>query len=156
MKIKKIIEYTGAVLTSTWLADFFLNYYSAYVLLVLLMVIDYISGMLASYKEAIDNPNDPNYGWSSKKGLNGIIKKIGYLLTNIVALCMDYILRTFSGELGIEVKSSTTIALVVLVWFILNELLSITENTARLGVPVPKFLLNILSDLRQNLDDKKK
>lgn len=31
------------------------------------MVLDYITGMLASKKEAINHPDDPSYGWSSKK-----------------------------------------------------------------------------------------
>ena len=41
-------------------------------LLVFLMVIDYISGMIASMVEAIDHPGDTSYGWSSKKGAKGI------------------------------------------------------------------------------------
>ena len=36
-------------------------------LLVFLMVVDYISGMIASMVEAIDHPEDTSYGWSSKK-----------------------------------------------------------------------------------------
>jgi len=36
-------------------------------LLVFLMVVDYISGMIASMVEAIDHPGDTSYGWSSSK-----------------------------------------------------------------------------------------
>ena len=36
-------------------------------LLVFLMVVDYISGMIASMVEAIDHPGDASYGWSSKR-----------------------------------------------------------------------------------------
>ncbi len=46
------------------------------------------------------------------------------------------------------------IALVVLVWFILNELLSITENAARMGTPMPKFLAGVLADLKHDIDSK--
>ena len=46
-----------------------------------LMVMDYLSGMLASKHEAIEHPGDPAYGWNSKKGVNGIIKKVGYILS---------------------------------------------------------------------------
>ena len=53
--------------------------------LFILMIIDYISGMLASKKEALDHPNDKNYGWSSKKSAIGIYKKIGYIVTICVA-----------------------------------------------------------------------
>lgn len=36
-------------------------------LLIFLMILDYISGMLAAKKEAIEHPDDQKYGWSSKK-----------------------------------------------------------------------------------------
>ncbi len=154
MKIKKLLEYAGALFAGTWIADYFMNYYTAYMLFVFLMVVDYLSGMLASYKEAIDNPDDSKYGWSSKKGIIGIFKKIGYLLINVVALCIDYVLHEFSGEMGIEITGTTVIALVVLVWFMLNELLSITENAARMGAPIPKFLAAVLADLKHDIDSK--
>lgn len=39
------------------------------------MVVDYITGMLASKREAIDHPGDPNYGWSSKREPRGSSKR---------------------------------------------------------------------------------
>ena len=42
-----------------------------------------------------------------------------------------------------------------LVWFIINELISILENIGRMGTEFPEFLKNILADLKDNLDDKK-
>lgn len=36
------------------------------ILLILLMIADYISGMLASKKEAVEHPDDKSFGWSSK------------------------------------------------------------------------------------------
>lgn len=56
------------------------------------MFVDYVTGMLASKREAIDHPNDPNYGWSSKKGAKGIIKKAGYVFVIMVAMILDYII----------------------------------------------------------------
>ena len=55
-----------------------------------------------------------------------------------------------------EITGTTVIALVVLVWFILNELLSITENAARMGAPIPKFLAAVLADLKHDIDSKNK
>ena len=57
-----------------------------------LMVLDYISGMLASKREAIEHPGDPAYGWNSTKGLNGIIKKVEYIFVVFVAVSVDYLL----------------------------------------------------------------
>ena len=41
--------------------------------LLCLMVVDYITGMMASKTEVIDHPSDVSYGWNSKKGTKGII-----------------------------------------------------------------------------------
>ena len=32
-----------------------------------MMVMDYITGMLASKREALEHPDDPAYGWSSRR-----------------------------------------------------------------------------------------
>ena len=32
MKIKRILEYVGALFAGTWIADYFMNYYTAYLL----------------------------------------------------------------------------------------------------------------------------
>ena len=53
------------------------------------MVLDYITGMLASKNEAIDHPGDASYGWSSRKGAKGIIKKVGYLCVIAAAMVVD-------------------------------------------------------------------
>ena len=58
-------------------------------LLFLLMIIDYISGMLAAKKEGMEHPNDAKYGWSSKKSIIGIYKKVGYILIVLVAISTD-------------------------------------------------------------------
>ena len=63
-------------------------------LFIFLMAIDYISGMLAAKTEALTHPGNKRYGWSSKRGLIGIYKKIGYILTVLVALCTDFIIFT--------------------------------------------------------------
>lgn len=55
-----------------------------------LMVIDYVSGMLAAKKESFENPNDSRFGWSSKRSILGIYKKLGYILTIFVAVSIDY------------------------------------------------------------------
>ena len=39
-------------------------------------------------------------------------------------------------------------------WFIASEGLSILENVASMGVPVPKILINLLEIMRQKGDGK--
>ena len=126
------------------------------VLLILsgLMVVDYVTGMLASKQEAIDHPDDPAYGWNSKKGAKGIIKKVGYLCIITVALAVDYIILHVSGSMGLPISTKAFFALLVTVWYVLNEMLSIIENAGRMGAQVPDWLCKYIAVLREAIDHK--
>lgn len=117
-----------------------------------MMVVDYLTGMLASKNEAIDHPQDPEYGWSSKKGAKGIIKKVGYLCVIAVAMVVDYVIATVSGTLGFTMPASAFFGLLVAVWYLLNELLSIIENAGRMGAAVPEWLLKYIAVLKDKID----
>ena len=67
------------------------------------MIIDYVTGYMASAKEALDHPGNTNYGWSSKKGRLGIYKKFGYIF--VVAMCalIDCLLKFAGAYLGFDV-----------------------------------------------------
>ena len=95
-------------------------------ILLCLMVIDYLSGMAASAVEALDHPDDKSYGWSSKKGAKGIAKKVAYLFVIAVGMVIDYVIIQTSGVLGFNLPN-TMLSLLVTVWYMLNEALSITE-----------------------------
>ena len=124
-------------------------------LLIFLMILDYISGMLAAKKEAIEHPDDQKYGWSSKKSIIGIYKKVGYILIVLVAISTDYIIFGIIKELGISYQTNTMFGLLVIIWLILNELLSILENAGRMGVNLPSFLIKVLSEIQSDIEDKK-
>lgn len=121
-----------------------------------MMVIDYITGMLASKAEAIDHPGDASYGWSSKKGAKGIIKKVGYLCVIAVVIVVDYVIVTFSGKLGFQMPGTAFMGLLVAVWYLLNELLSIIENAGRMGARVPEWLCKYIAILRDQIDNEHK
>ena len=53
-----------------------------------------------------------------------------------------------------ETENKGIFGMLVLTWFILNELLSILENVARMGVDLPTFLLNALSSMKKEIEDK--
>lgn len=125
----------------------------AIILLIILTIVDYFSGMLASKKEAVEHPNNKKYGWSSKKSIIGIYKKLGYILTVLVALSTDYLIYALLGKIGVEYQIKTLFGFLVTIWFIINELLSILENAGRMGAVLPKFLQNVLSELKKDIDD---
>lgn len=113
--------------------------------LVLAMLIDYITGMIAS---AMDE------GLSSKKGIKGILKKTGYICVVAVAMITDWLIVYITQNLGIDLPMKTFVGALVCVWLILNELVSIIENLGRAGTPLPKFLIDIVSILKKKIEDK--
>lgn len=120
--------------------------------LAVMMVLDYVSGMLASKQEAIEHPGDKAYGWSSKKGAQGIIKKVGYLCVIAVAIVVDYVIINVAGNVGIEISVKAFFGQMAAVWYILNELLSIIENAGRMGAPVPDWLCKYIAVLKEKID----
>ena len=61
------------------------------------------------------------------------------------------------GDLGFELPFEYKSAFLPLVaiWYIVTELGSIIENVARLGAPVPKFLISSLKKLKEKADEDK-
>lgn len=124
------------------------------IILTVMMVLDYITGMLAAKEEALEHPEDPKFGWSSKKGAQGIIKKVGYLCIIAVAMVVDYIILHVAAAMGITVSTKAFFALLVAVWYVLNELLSIIENAGRMGAQVPDWLCRYIAVLKETIDHK--
>ena len=71
-------EHTIQLLLSgmlTWIGSKFQTFGMLILSLLFLMIIDYITGMLASRKEGIEHPDNISYGWNSRKGFLGILEK---------------------------------------------------------------------------------
>lgn len=99
------------------------------VALVALIILDYISGVIAAAVEK---------RLSSEVGAKGIAKKIFMLLIVALANIVDI---NVIGD-GHVLKTVTV------VFYICNECISLIENAGRIGVPVPKKLLDVLEQLR--------
>ena len=97
--------------------------------LVALVVLDYISGVAAAVLEK---------KVSSELGAKGIAKKIFMFFIVAVANIVDV---NVIGE-GHVLKSVTVF------FYSTNECISLIENGGRLGVPVPKKLLDVLEQLK--------
>lgn len=151
---KDIYIKTIVIAAIAWIGDKLDIYMPLVCLLTFMMFLDYISGMLASKKEAMEHPNSKKYGWSSKKGILGIYKKIGYIMTIVVAICIDCIICKFNDELGGNYNIHTFFGLLVTIWFITNESISILENVGRMGVELPSFLKRILVELKKDVENK--
>ena len=123
--------------------------------LVVLMVLDQISGVLAAKKEETENPGNPDYRVSSRKMRVGIYKKAGYIFAITVAMASDYMIRNFGAFVGIEVSDKVNFGMLITIWLSITELLSILENIQRLGGNMPGFLEKYLDEIRNKIEKKK-
>ena len=97
--------------------------------LLIVIVIDYATGILSAiYNKQIN----------SKVGFKGILKKFSYLLIIALSVIVDNIL----GQSG-------TIRTLVIYFFVANDGISILENVAEMGIPLPPKLLETLEQLKK-------
>lgn len=112
--------------------------------LIAVMLIDYITGLTSAHR---------NGELKSKTGLIGILKKVSYLVLVAVGGVVDYLICSGLATAGFDFDVTYCCGLIVCVWLIINELISILENLSELGTPIPKFLVNIVHRLKDSVDD---
>lgn len=103
-----------------------------------LMIIDFISGTIA----AIINPN---IDFKSSAGRNGILKRVGAILTLLILIPIGIIIP---GDVGIMLVYT------LYVGYLLLELKSIIENLDKMGVNVGPFKI-FLNNFEQFVNNKK-
>ena len=115
-----------------------------FVVLLVVMITDYLTGMAEAYV---------NKTLNSRIGVVGILKKIGYIVAVAVGVVADYLITNALIKIGIDINVGGYIGLVVTIWFIINELISILENLTEIGTPLPKFLVSLVKRLKITVDN---
>lgn len=105
----------------------------AMTLLVILMASDYFTGILASLKEG--------KGIKSSISFWGLFKKGLMMLSVLIAHHVDIVMNT-----NIVMQSS------IYFWY-MNEIVSLTENYGRLGLPLPNVIKNKIAILKGKIVD---
>lgn len=98
--------------------------------LITFVVIDYLTGIMASILEQ---------KLSSEVGFRGIFKKVLTFVLVGVAHIIDFYI----------IGSGSAIRTAVIFFYISNEGISILENTAKIGLPIPERLKNVLEQLKE-------
>ena len=114
-------------------------------LLVLAMLTDYASGVSAAWM---------NRELSSRIGIVGILKKLAYLMVSAVAVMADWLIRISAERFCPELADFCFFGILVMIWLILNECISILENVSRMGIQIPEFLLVLMRRLKNNAEQK--
>ena len=108
--------------------------------LLLFMIADYITGLVvaAVFKKS---PKTKSGSLESKAGFKGLCRKGMMLLFVLVAYRLDLIIGTD------YIRNAVIIA------FIANELISITENAGLMGVPLPAVITNAIDILTKKSEE---
>lgn len=130
-QIKGSIAIIGTIFT--WL---FGAWDMALIVLVSFMVLDYITGLIKGCN---------NKSLSSHIASKGIARKSLIFIVLIVAVLLDRLLNT----------GTWVFRTLVCYFYIANEGISLLENCAELGVPIPDKIKETLVQLKSNEENKK-
>ncbi|MBQ7094332.1 MAG: phage holin family protein [Clostridia bacterium] len=136
MKMKVI---TGVGVLGSLVTSMFGGWTKAMTTLLIFMIIDYITGLVVAgvfHK----SPKSENGALESKAGWKGLCRKGMILLFVLVGHRLDLVIGAS------YIKDAVCIA------FIVNELISLIENAALMGVPIPQIITKAI-DLLQKAEE---
>ena len=126
----------AAAMIGSWLGYFLGGLDGLMIALIIFMVLDYITGLMCA---VIDKK------LSSAVGFRGICKKVLILMLVGVANVVDvHVVGTGSALRG-----------AVIAFYLSNEGLSLLENAAHIGLPIPDKMKDVLAQLHGRTDEKK-
>ena len=135
----RIFILSGVACVGAAIASLLGGWTGAMTTLVILMFIDYITGIIvAGVFHA--SPKSSGGALSSAVGFKGICRKFVILLIVVVACRVDLLLDTNI------IRDATCIG------FCANELVSITESAGLMGIPLPRKLVEAIEVLRGDND----
>lgn len=139
---KKVIEFLSAI--GGAIASFFTTMPPLVYILIGVMSIDYVTGLICG---AMGKSKKTETGYlASHEAWKGLLKKGVILLVVLLANLLDIAVSKGAGITVEAVMGATCL------WFIASEGLSILENVASMGVPVPKILIRMLEIMREKGD----
>lgn len=122
------------------LAYLFGGWDAALITLVIVMSIDFVSGLVVGgvFKKS---PKTANGALESMACFKGLCRKCMIFCYVLVATRLDLTM------------GSNFIRNAVIIGFIVNETISITENAGIMGLPVPKVIINAIDVLKNKSED---
>ncbi|MEK5098581.1 MULTISPECIES: phage holin family protein [Bacillus] len=127
--------YKGVIAVAGGIVGFLFGGWSVLLtILSVLVIIDYASGLAAA---------GINGEMKSKVGYIGITRKVFIFVIVAVAHMIDLLLIENGIEMGFLVMTVT------IVFYCINELISITENAGKMGVYVPEPITKAIEVLKQ-------
>ena len=140
--MKKVLEILSAI--GGAIASFFVNMPPLVWILIAVMTMDFITGLICG---AMGRSKKTENGYlASHAAFEGLMRKVLIIVVVLLAAALDAAVSKGAGIQFEAVVGATCL------WFIASEGLSILENVASMGVPVPKILLKLLEIMKQKGD----
>jgi toxin secretion/phage lysis holin len=129
-----ILAFLGTA--GAFIASLYGGWGAALTTLVIFMAIDYATGLIVAgvFKKS---PKSASGALESRAGLKGLFKKAGIMMAILVAVRLDML------------SGTTVLKDAVIIAFIVNEAISIIENTGLMGVQWPPVITNALDLLKK-------
>ena len=103
--------------------------------LIVFVVVDYITGLMAAFIQK---------KLSSETGFKGICKKVAIF-------CLVGVGHILDAQV---IGAGSVLRTAVIFFYLSNEGISIIENVAIIGLPVPQKLIDVLEQLREEKEDE--
>lgn len=139
---KAIAAAAGAV------ASFFCGLPPILWVLLAVMTLDYLTGILCGIMGK--SPKTEHGGLSSSTAFTGLLKKLLIIAIVSLAYLLDHAVTLNVGVQFAAVSGATCL------WFIASEGISIVENAAQMGVPIPKALKQALEVMKGHGEEPQK
>lgn len=113
--------------------------------LIAMMTLDYVTGLMTGMMGVSSKTEGGKL--SSRAAFDGLMRKIMIFLVVILSVLVDLAVQYGAGVTFNAVTGATCL------WFIASEGVSVLENAAELGVPIPGILRKALEVLRDSSGD---
>ena len=139
--MNKEVIFTTTGIIGAFIAQLFGGWTQGMTTLVILMIVDYIMGILVAAifgtsKKSNDGKLESRAGWK------GLVRKGVTLLIILVATRIDMLMGT------------TFVRDAAVIGFSANELLSIVENAGLMGIPMPKVITDAVEVLQNRSEEE--
>ena len=113
--------------------------------LIAMMTLDYATGLITGALGVSSKTEGGHL--SSRAAFEGQMRKVMVLLVMILAALLDLAVQSGAGVTFNAVTGATCL------WFIASDGVSVLENAAELGIPIPGVIRSALEIMRGNSDE---
>lgn len=140
--MNKEVIFTTTGIIGAFIAQLFGGWTQGMTTLVILMIVDYIMGILVAAVFGMSKKTEDGK-LESRAGWKGLVRKGVTLLIILVATRIDMLMGT------------TFVRDAAVIGFSANELLSIIENAGLMGIPMPKVITDAVEVLQNRASEEK-